>query len=168
MYNPKFTCTKENIKATKSFLSLYRRVLHSVNNEIVFLDDFTYTTSRKHLADFVNSLVDYTATTDEKYVNDRLNSCSKSLSLLEIVDQTAQLVHNYPVKGRMFFSIIDKYYLDTMNLSHEQIIQIMDMPASSYYRTFDQSIACFYHHLMFVLRNKGYQFDEEILTQKCS
>ena len=164
MLKAKFTCTKENIKATKSFLELYRRVLHNVNNEIVYLDDYTYTTSRKHLADFVNSLVDYNPVTKQDYVTDRLNSCSKSLSLLDVVDDTIKLVHNYPIKGRLYFSILDKYYIDSLNLSHEQIIQILDIPSSSYYRTFDQAIACFYHHLMHILRTKGYEFNEEMLA----
>ena len=46
-------------KSVKALLRLYRKVLHNVNNEIVYLDELTYTTSRKHLSDLVNSLVEY-------------------------------------------------------------------------------------------------------------
>lgn len=38
---------KSHSKSVKALLRLYRKVLHNVNNEIVYLDELTYTTSLK-------------------------------------------------------------------------------------------------------------------------
>ena len=59
-------------KSIKALLRLYRKVLHNVNNEIVYLDELTYTTSRKHLSDLVNSLVEYETNIDCRKFNDKL------------------------------------------------------------------------------------------------
>lgn len=50
-------CDDNKVKAVKSLLKLYRKVLHSVNNHLVYLDEEIYVSSRKHLSDIVDGLV---------------------------------------------------------------------------------------------------------------
>ena len=72
---------KSHSKSVKALLRLYRKVLHNVNNEIVYLDELTYTTSRKHLSDLVNSLVEFETNIDSRKFNDKLDSCYKTFLL---------------------------------------------------------------------------------------
>ena len=80
-------CSKETVSAVKTLLSLYRKVLHNVNNRIVYLDEDIYTTSRKHLSEFINSLVDFEPDINTQAYNDTLGSCHSTLSLLELLEK---------------------------------------------------------------------------------
>ena len=101
---------KSHSKSVKALLRLYRKVLHNVNNEIVYLDELTYTTSRKHLSDLVNSLVEFETNIDSRKFNDKLDSCHKSLSLLQILDKTIVMVRDYPDNGQVYYDILTRYY----------------------------------------------------------
>ena len=88
-------CDKNKAKAMKSLLGLYRRVLHNVNNKIYYLDELTYTTSRKHLTDLVGSLVEYETNVNTNTFYDTLYSSHKSLTLLDVLDKTIEIVALY-------------------------------------------------------------------------
>ena len=76
---------ERQLEATKSLLKLYKTVLHNVHNELYYLDELTYITSRKHLTDLVGGLVEFEIQTDPEPFNERISSCYKSLSLLEMI-----------------------------------------------------------------------------------
>ena len=128
---------KSHSKSVKALLRLYRKVLHNVNNEIVYLDELTYTTSRKHLSDLVNSLVEFETNIDSRKFNDKLDSCHKSLSLLQILDKTIVMVRDYPDNGQVYYDILTRYYYDNFKYTHDEIIEILEMSRSNYFRCFD-------------------------------
>ena len=150
-------------KSVKALLRLYRKVLHNVNNEIVYLDELTYTTSRKHLSDLVNSLVEYETNIDSHKFNDKLNSCHKSLSLLQILDKTVVIVRDYPDNGQVYYDILTRYYFDNFKYTHDEITEILEMSRSNYFRFFDMAIACFYMHLIPVMKSNELTFEEDYL-----
>jgi hypothetical protein len=161
-------CTAEQTKKTKALLKLYRNVLHNVNNHIVYLDDTVYTTSRKHLADFVGSLVDFEPNIDSRDFNNKLESFYGSLSLLELIDKAAALVYAYPDHGIEYYEILRLYYLSGVKYTHDEIIEELEMSRSNYFRYFDQAIACFRCHFMSVLKAKNYELHDELLLKKSS
>ncbi len=161
-------CTAEQTKKTKALLKLYRNVLHNVNNNIVYLDDTVYTNSRKHLSDFVGSLIEFEPTIDSRDLNDRLESYYNSLSLLSLIDKAAALVYEYPDNGRKYYEILRLYYLGGIKYSHDEIIEELEMSRSNYFRYFDQAIACFRCHFMSVLKAKNYELHDELLLKKSS
>ena len=154
---------KSHSKSVKALLRLYRKVLHNVNNEIVYLDELTYTTSRKHLSDLVNSLVEFETNIDSRKFNDKLDSCHKSLSLLQILDKTIVMVRDYPDNGQVYYDILTRYYYDNFKYTHDEIIEILEMSRSNYFRYFEKAVACFYMHLIPVLKANDFSFDEDLL-----
>ena len=58
-------CDKNKEKMIRSLLKLYRKILHTVNNNLVFLDEEVYVSSRKHLSDIVEGLVLFESKKDE-------------------------------------------------------------------------------------------------------
>lgn len=157
---------KKNLKSVKALLKLYRRVLHSVNNEIVYLDDEIYTNSRKHLSELVNSLVSFETVAQQKSYDERVGSFHKSLSLLEILDQTVVIIREYPDNGKTYYEILTRYYFDSFKYTHDELMDILEMSRSNYFRYFDQAIECFYIHLMPVLKSKEYTFEEDLLVSQ--
>lgn len=160
-------CDKNKAKAMKSLLGLYRRVLHNVNNKIYYLDELTYTTSRKHLTDLVGSLVECETNVNTNTFYDTLYSSHKSLTLLDVLDKTIEIVAQYPDNGRIYFEILSRYYFEEYQYRHDEIIEILEMSSSNYYRYFNQAIACFYMHLIPILNANKYDFNEEVALNKC-
>lgn len=156
-------CGKKQQKATKSLLKLYRKVLHSVNNGLVYLDDEIYATSRKHLSDLVDSIMCFESKAEEKEFEERMCSFHKSLSLLEILDKTIVVVRDYPDNGRIYHQILSEYYLGSYNLTHDELCNILEMSRSNYFRYFDQAIECFYKHLITIIKVNNYSFEEDLL-----
>jgi len=152
---------KSHSKSVKALLRLYRKVLHNVNNEIVYLDELTYTTSRKHLSDLVNSLVEFETNIDSRKFNYKLDSCHKSLSLLQILDKTIVMVRDYPDNGQVYYDILTRYYYDNFKYTHDEIIEILEMSRSNYFRCFDKAIECFYMHFIPVMKSNEFTFKEE-------
>jgi len=161
-------CTAEQTKNTKAILKLYRSVLHNVNNNIVYLDDTVYTTSRKHLADFVGSLVDFEPDINSRDFNDKLESFYGSLSLLELIDKAAALMYAYPDHGTEYYEILRLYYLGGVKYTHDEIMEELEMSRSNYFRYFEQAVVCFRCHFMSVLKTTKYELHEEALLEKIS
>lgn len=161
---PTLVCGKKQIKSTKALLKLYRKVLHSVNNELVYLDDEVYVNSRKHLSELVNSFVPFETQAEENNFEERVTGYHKSLSLLEIIDQTAVVMRDYPDNGRTYYEILSRYYFDHFSYTHSELCDILEMSRSNYFRYFDQAIACFYIHFIPILKSKDYSFNEDLLA----
>ena len=161
-------CTAEQTKSTKALLKLYRRVLHNVNNNIVYLDSTVYTESRKHLSDFIGSLIDFEPNVNSRDFNDKLESCFGTLSLLELIDKAAALVYQYPDHGMEYYEILRLYYFGSFKYTHDEIMEQLDMSRSNYFRYFEQAIACFHCHFMYVLKAADYELNEEVLLKKSS
>ena len=65
-------CDKNKEKMIRSLLKLYRKILHTVNNNLVFLDEEVYVSSRKHLSDIVEGLVLFESKKDEQKFHERV------------------------------------------------------------------------------------------------
>ena len=161
--NTGLECSKETISAVKSLLSLYRKVLHNVNNRIVYLDEDIYTTSRKHLSEFVNSLVDFEPDIDAQAYNDTLESCHSTLSLLEVLEKSVNAVKLYPENGFIYYEILWRYYFDNFKYSHDDIADVLEISRATYFRHFNNAVACFYFHFMGVLKTENYDFNKEAI-----
>lgn len=161
--NADFLCSDNQSKSVKALLKLYRRVLHNVNNEIVYLDEYTYTTSRKHLSELVDTLIEFETQIDKKKFDNKLSCCHKSLSLLKILDKTVVLVRDYPDNGHVYYDILTRYYYDNFKYTHDEVMEILEMSRSNYFRYFEKAIACFYMHLIPVLKANDFSFEEDLL-----
>ena len=158
--------TKEKLQNVKALLKLYRKILHSVNNNLYYLDEEVYVTSRRHLSDLVNSLVEFETQEEKRSFDDRVNSYHKSLSLLELLDKAAIMVRDYPDNGRIYYDILFRYYFDNYIYTHEEIISVLELSRSNYYRYFEQAVECFYMHLIPVLKSENYDVDDDLVPVK--
>ena len=166
MRNKKNLITGEQLEATKSLLKLYKTVLQNVNNRLYDLDELTYVTTRKHLTDLVGGLVEFEIQDNPGTFNDRINSCYKSLSLLEMIDESVVLVHDYPDNGRLYYDIINLYYMGISENSHEDVMEMLDLTRATYYRSHKKALECFYLHFITVLKKANYTFDTQKLLNE--
>ena len=77
------------------------------------------------------------------------------------------MVRDYPDNGRTYYEILSRYYFDNFKYTHDEIIEVLEMSSSNYYRYFNQAIACFYMHLIPVLKANEYDFEEDVLQNGC-
>lgn len=157
---------KTKLQNVKALLKLYRSILHSVNNNLYYLDEEFYVNSRRHLSDLVNSLVEFETQGEKRRFDDMVNSYHKSLSLLELLDKAAVMVRDYPDKGRIYYDILFRYYFDDYIYTHEEIISVLELSRSNYYRYFEQAVECFYMHLIPVLKSENYDVDDNLVPAK--
>ena len=157
-------CSKETVSAVKTLLSLYRKVLHNVNNRIVYLDEDIYTTSRKHLSEFINSLVDFEPDINTQAYNDTLESCHSTLSLLELLEKSVNAVKLYPENGFIYYEILWRFYFDNFKYSHDDIADILEISRATYFRHFNNAVACFYLHFMGILKAEKYEFNDDVIN----
>ena len=163
MSNTNLVFGKNKLKNVKALLKLYRKILYSVNNNLYYLDEEVYVNSRRHLSDLVCSLVEFETQEEKRSFDDRVNSYYKSLSLLELLDKTVIMVRDYPDKGRIYYDILSRYYFDRFSYTHEELISVLEMSRSNYYRYFDQAVECFYTLLILVLKAENYEVDDDLV-----
>jgi hypothetical protein len=163
MNNTNMVFSRKRLNNVKALLKLYRKILYSVNNNLCYLDDEVYVNSRKHLTDLVDPLVEFETKAEKKRFEDRINSCHKSLTLLELLDKTIIMVRDYPDKGRLYYDILSRYYFEDYGYTHDEIISVLEISRSNYYRSFDQAVECFYKLLIPVLNSEDYEVDDDLI-----
>lgn len=157
------TYGKTQAKNVKALLKLYRKVLFSVNNSLCYLDEEVYVNSRKHLTDLIDPLIEFETPSEKEVFNDKINTYHQSLSLLELLDKTIVKVKNYPVNGSLFYAILSRYYFDNYKYTHDELISILEMSRSNYFRYFEQAIECFYKLLIPLLKSENYNIDDNLI-----
>lgn len=150
---------KNREKTVKSLLKLYRKILHSVNNNLVYLDTEVYVSSRKHLSDIVEGLVPFETQKEERKFYDRVCTYDKDLELLKLLEDVLRIVKDYPVNGSEYYTILQMLYFDKFAYSSDDIMSIMEISRSTFYRLVKQAYNCFYYHLIGVLKSENLQFD---------
>ncbi len=157
-------CDNNKVKAVKSLLKLYRKVLHSVNNHLVYLDEEIYVSSRKHLSDIVDGLLIFETHTEEQNFYERVTAYHENLELLKLLEKAVVMVKDYPDNGKTYYAILDRLYFDNFNYSNEEVMSILEISRSTYFRFLKKAYICFYNHLIGVLRYENKPFNENILT----
>lgn len=163
MENIRLVCGKIQVKNVKALLKLYRKILYSVNNNLYYLDEEVYVSSRKHLFELVDPLVEFETKSEKIAFNDKVNSYHKSLSLLELLDKAIVVLRDYPDNGRIYYDILSRYYFDNFKYTHDEIISILEMSRSNYFRYFDKAIECFYKILIPLLKSENYNIDDDLI-----
>ena len=74
------------------------------------------------------------------------------------------MVKDYPENGKTYYAILDRLYFDNFSYGNVEIMDILDIPRSSYYRYLNKAHVCFYNHFIGVLKYENIQFNENILT----
>lgn len=167
MRNIEVVCDKERIKAVKSLLKLYRKVLHSVNNHLAYLDGETYASSRKHLSEIVDGLIIFETPSAEDKFYDKVCSCHEELELLKLLEKAAVLVKDFPENGATYYKILDMLYFDYFTYKNEEVIDILEISRSTYFRYLSKAHECFYNHLIAILRYENKPFNEDLLSEEC-
>ena len=98
---------KNKEKTVKSLLKLYRKILHGVNNGLVYLDDEVYVNSRRHLADIVEGLVPFETKKQETQFNEQVCVYHKDLELLKVLDDAVIIMKDYPDNGSTYYKILE-------------------------------------------------------------
>lgn len=113
--------------------------------------------------DIIDPLLEFETQREKDFFNERINSYHKSLSLLSLLDRTAALLHNYPENGQLYYDIISRYYFDNFKYSHNEIVSILELSRTSYFRYFDQAVSCFYSLLIPVLKAENYDINDDLI-----
>lgn len=159
---------KEKEKTVKSVLKLYRVINHIVNNKLVYLEKELYTTSRKQLSDIVEGLVPFETKKDEQHFYDKVFVCYTDLQLTKLLENVRHLVQCYPKEGAVYFQILDMLYFDNLELDSDDVMRILEISRSTYYRLLKKAHLCYYYHLVAVLKGEIENFSENKLVEKFS
>lgn len=157
---------KEKEKTIKSLLKLYRTILHIVNNKLVLLDNEVYVTSRKHLSDIVEGLVPFETKKDEQNFYDKVFVYYTDLEILHLLENICKMVKCYPDNGGTYHKILDMLYFNSFDFDSEDVISILEISRSTYYRLLKKAHLCYYYHLVAILKGENKEFSESKLVEK--
>ena len=157
---------KDKEKTIKSLLKLYRTILHIVNNKLVLLDNEVYVTSRKHLSDIVEGLVPFETKKDEQNFYDKVFVYYTDLEILHLLENICEMVRCYPDNGSTYHQILDMLYFNSFDFDSEDVISILEISRSTYYRLLKKAHLCYYYHLVAILKGENKEFSESKLVEK--
>lgn len=152
-------------KTVKSLLKLYRKILHGVNNGLVYLDDEVYVNTRRHLADIVEGLVPFETKKQETQFNEQVCVYHKDLELLKILDDAVIIMKDYPENGSTYYKILEMLYFNSFDYDSEDIMSILEISRSTYYRLLKKAYICYYYHLIGLLRSRNADLSENTLVE---
>lgn len=167
MGEKRIICDKNKVQTVKSLLKLYRKILHGVNNGLVYLDDEVYVNSRKHLADIVEGLVPFETKKQETHFHEQVCVYHKDLELLKILDEAVVIMKDYPDDGNTYYKILEMLYFNEFDFDSEDIMSILEISRSTYYRLLKKAYICYYQHLIGLLRRTNYDLQENLLLENC-
>ena len=156
---------KEKEKTVKSVLKLYRIINHIVNNKLVYLENELYTTSRKQLLDIVEGLVPFETKKDDR---GHLYFFNNSIQLTKMLEDVRHLVQCYPDDGATYFKILDMLYFNNVDFDSDDVMRILEISRSTYYRLLKKAHLCYYYHLIAILKGENKDFSESKLVEKFS
>lgn len=158
--------SKDKEKTIKSLLKLYRTILHIVNNGLVLLNDEMYVTSRKHLSDIIEGLMPFETKKDEQDFYDKVSIYHTDLEILHLLENVCVMVKSYPDNGNTYYKILEMLYFNSFDYDSDEIMSILEISRSTYYRNLKKAYLCYYYHLIGVLRSKNKNFCERELVEK--
>ncbi len=126
--------TTSRYKNTKTLLELYKKVRFRVEENLEDIDEELYIEDRKHLTSLVHELVDFDASAEKKRIQEQLLSNSLNLCLLEIMEDVLLIVKKYPDDGELYYQLLRYRYFDPFKNTNESVMEILDIPYSTYYR----------------------------------
>ena len=119
---------------TVLMLKLYRKVLSVVSRRMNYLEDEIYESENKHLYNLVNSLVDLDGDFRQKRFEERMMSIEESTSLLALMEKALILLKEESDKGEKQYDILYYYYFEKNKNTNEEIMELVDLPNTTYYR----------------------------------
>lgn len=153
------------IRGVKSVLKLYRKILHSMNNDLVYLDEELYINSSKHIAEVINGNTIFTNIKSEKDFYSKISHCHKNLELLNLLEKTLVAVKDYPEGGYLYYQILQLLYFDNFKYTNDEVMSQLNLSRTTYYRQFKKAVKCFYEHMIAILRYDNKPFNEELIFQ---
>lgn len=119
---------------TKLMLKMYRKVLSRVNKRLMFADFDLYESENKHLYDLVYSLSGIDCGEKAQQFNERMSSIEHSASILDLMEKVLLFVKEDDDNGILQHNILFHYYFDKEKRTDEQIMELLDIPNTTYYR----------------------------------
>lgn len=120
-------------KKTNILLRLYRKINWCLDRRFDELNEITY---EKCFGDkeTLSYLLNFAPDSELAVFRKRAVTAMQNKVLIELIDKAVTKMKDYPVHGETYYSIFDLKYFNRGNYSELDILDILDMERSTFYR----------------------------------
>jgi len=131
----------EIIHNTELMLELYSKVLKRVSKKLYCIDEDCYERDNMHLYEFITNLLDIDVQLKKEKYENRLVSLEESTGILNIMDRTLVLLKED--ENEMYYQILFHRYFQKNKSTNQDIMDMLDIPNTSFYRYKKEAIKSF-------------------------
>ncbi len=125
---------KEVYQNARLLLSQYSKVLWRLNQEVEEMDEMIKYDLGTDLFSYIDALADIDTAQKSRRLKRRLSSLENSKSLVCMIDKSVDLLKTYPVKGDLYFSLVNDRFLKIRPDKVEDILNVYSISRRTYYR----------------------------------
>lgn len=119
---------------TELLLKLYRKVLLRVKRRLEYDEVETYEGENKNIYGLASVLAGLDTEYGMSRFEERMLSIEVSTSILSLMEKTLLLVREYEEKGEVQYKILYYYYFEKNHNTNEEIMEMLGLPCTTYYR----------------------------------
>ena len=144
MYLHKNIDSEKVYHKTELLLSIYRNVVWQTLDQLEYFDEDINSINSDFLSNGLDAAFTYLEnfSTDwekEKFMGKAI-SISETKWFIELIDKAMYKVYNYYDNGRLYHEILSKTYLVNAKYPQEELLEILDIERSTYYRKKKEAI----------------------------
>jgi hypothetical protein len=114
-------------------LKLYRKINWCLEESEVELNDITYE-SCYGSSETMSYLLNFAPEKEMDVFRRRATAVMQTRVLLELIDRAVMKLRDYPMGGQTYYSIFDLKYLNRWTYTEFEILDMLDLERSTYYR----------------------------------
>lgn len=141
MYNDMDLEFLPTFEKAKTVLSIYRNVVWSIKNTADNILCESHATYGKELDTALLFLSEFAPEYKKQEFEDKVNYLFESKWLIGIIDNALKKISDYPVYGKIYFSIIYHYYLSKERYDDNQCMYITKLERTCYYQRKKEAIS---------------------------
>ena len=142
----KLDCNEIYHKA-EVLLSIYRDVIWQTLEQVDDLYDNISEINSDYLSDDLDSaftyLANFASSIEQDSFETKLISLTKTKWVIDIIDKAMIRVYNYYGNGPLYHEILSKTYLIKIPYSEDELLEMLDLERSNYYRKKKEAIFLF-------------------------
>lgn len=119
---------------TKKLLKRYKKAKFDVEIGLEDLGAELEESDMKSIKDLMDSVLGEDLIMDGMKLTERLQNIRKSAILLRHMERCLIGLQKYPDKGKIYYEMLHRLYFSGKCRCHEEVMGLMDMPRSTYFR----------------------------------
>lgn len=150
-------------KKTETLLKMYRKINWCLDGRLDEIEEINYESSFGG-ASAVSYLLNFAPDTELEAFRTRAENIMQTRILIDLIDKAVIKIRDYPETGKLYYDIFDLKYLSRWSYTEEDILEMLNLERSTYYRK-KKEATCLLGYILFGFVMPEYIRREEKVAQ---